>query len=162
VSGLQETFYVGSEATRQRAMRALAAAPIYDDKDRQLVVIIKRAATAFGASKKRKFHAYVNLLADYREVPAPAMKSTLKAHLCPLVEEMDVITGEVKFVTKGVSQLSDEEAAELCEKTVKLAREEWDLPLPISDEEWVITKYGGLTALIEREAATDQSIKEGS
>lgn len=149
---LQETFHVGSESSRQRAIRLIAAAPLFDDKERQLVVIVKRAATAFGASKKRKFHAYVNLLADFREVPAPAMKETLKAHLCPLVEITDVITGEVKWVPKGISQLEDDEAAELCEKVVKLAREEWQAPLPISDEEWTMVKYGGLNALLERES----------
>jgi hypothetical protein len=89
------------------------------------------------------------------------VKGSLKAHLCPLVEETDIVTGEVKWVPKGVSQLDDDEAAELCEKTIKLAREQWDLPLPVSDEEWTLVKYGGIEALMEREAQQDQGIGNG-
>lgn len=154
--GLQETFYVGSESSRARALRLIASAPIFDDRERQLVIIVKRASTEYGASKKRRFHAYVNLLAEYREVPPAAMKATLKAHFCPLVEEADVITGELHWAPKGISQLEDDEAAELCEKVVKFAGEDWGVPLPVSDEEWTITKYGGLEALMERKAQTGE------
>lgn len=160
--GLQETFYISTEQSRERALRIIASAPIYDEHDRQLVIIAKRVQTAYGASKKRRFHAYVNLLADYKEVPPPAMKETLKAHLCPLVEQIDVITGETKWVPKGVRDLTDEEAAELCEKTIKLAEDEWELPLPVTDEEWTLTKYGGIEALLERKAALDRQRSEES
>lgn len=156
---MQETFYCGSEASRAKAIDLIRRAPLFDGNERQLVIVIKRAVTDYGRSKKRKFHAYVNLLAEALDAPAPAVKESLKAHLCPLVEELDVVTGEMKAEPKGVSQLSDEEAKDLCEKTVQLSKDKWDIRLPVTDEEFELVRRGGLIALAEREHAKKTGVR---
>lgn len=144
-----EVWSLRSEAMRERVINLIRGAPLYDKAGRCIVVDLRRESTAIGASKKRLFHAYCNVLADYKEVPAGAMKMTLKAHVCPLVPQTDLITGEITYRPKGISELDDDEAALVCEKVVKLAGDEWKLPLPSSEAEWDICKAGGLEALIE-------------
>lgn len=143
----QEIFFVGSEATRQRAIRSLTAAPIFDRNTRQLIVILKRAVSDYGRSKKRRFHAYVNILAELRDVPAPAMKWALKARLCPLVEVVNPITGEISWTAASSRDWSDEQANEACEKAVKFAVEEWGIHLPVSDLEWDQLKADGVASI---------------
>lgn len=149
MAGLQETFYLGSEASRDKALALIKRAPLYDEQDRQLVVIVKRAITDYGRSKKRRFHSYVNMLAEHRGVPAPAMKAALKARLCPLVDSTNPITGEVTWIPLGIRQMSDEEAAALCEQVVQFAREEWEVDLPVTEEEFALVKRGGLGAITQ-------------
>jgi len=105
---------------------------------KDVIIDVKRKKTNRSLQQNAFFHSWINLLSEHTGYDFEEMKEIVKFKFLK-TEKINENTGEVLTFIKHTSKLNKEDFAEFCNNVQKWCNEEFNIRLPLPNENWEIT-----------------------